>query len=123
MGRSFTKWSTLIMDHSSLTPLVCLFINLVFNENRVIVMLKSAAGGWAGGRACVNFWFPFNNFSLLWTIDTKVTVTKNRNSVSAQLLLFALAYWHQTCCMGSLLQDAVSACYPGVCDQGQGHCY
>ena len=66
-------------------------------------MLKSA-----GGRACVNFWFPFNNFSLLWTIDTKlavwvayikaqlwiatevclikvkVTVTKNRNSVSAQ---------------------------------------
>ena len=62
-----------------------------------------------------------NNFSLLWPIDTKlavwvgyikrqvgiatqvsvikvkVTVTKNRNSVSAQ--------------------------YPGVCDQGQGHCY
>jgi len=71
-------------------------------------MLKSAAGGRAGGRACVNFWFPFNNFSLLCTIDTKlavwlayikrqlgiatqvsvtkvkVTVTKNRNSVSAQ---------------------------------------
>ena len=81
-----------------------LIINQVFNENRVIVMLKSAAGGRAG----VNFWFPFNNFSLLWTIDTKlalwvayiktqlgiatqvsvtkvkVTVTKNRNSVSAQ---------------------------------------
>jgi len=80
------------------------FINQVFNENRVIVMLKSAAGGRAG----VNFWFPFNNFSMLWPIDTKlavwvayikrqlriatqvsvikvkVTVTKNRNSVSAQ---------------------------------------
>ena len=84
------------------------FINLVFNENRVIVMLKSAVGGWACGRAGINFWFPFNNFSLLWPIDTKlavwvayikrqlgiatqvyvikvkVTVTKNRNSVSAQ---------------------------------------
>ena len=56
----------------------------------------------------VNFWFPLNNFSLLWPIDTKLgvwvayikrqlgiatqlsvikvkdTVTKNRNSVSAQ---------------------------------------
>jgi len=61
-----------------------------------------------GGRAGVNFWFPVNNFSLLWPIDTKlavwvayikaqlgvatqvsvikvkVTVTKNRNSVSGQ---------------------------------------
>jgi len=79
-------------------------INQVFNEIQVIVMLKSAAGG----RVCVNFWFPLNNFSLLWLIDTilavwvayikrqlgiatqvsvikvKVTVTKNRNSVSAQ---------------------------------------
>jgi len=59
-------------------------------------------------RAGVNFWFPLNNFSLLWPIDTKLavkvahikrqlgiatqvsvikvkdTVTKNRNSVSAQ---------------------------------------
>ena len=65
-------------------------------------MLKSAAGVRAG----VNFWFPLNNLSLLWPIDTKlavcvayiktqlriaiqvsvikVTVTKNRNSVSAQ---------------------------------------
>jgi len=71
-------------------------------------MLKSAAGGWVGVRAGVNFWFPLNNFSLLWPIDTKlgvklayikrqlgvatlvtvikvkVTVTKNKNSVSAQ---------------------------------------
>ena len=71
-------------------------------------MLKSLAGGRACGRAGVNFWFPLNNFSLLWPIDTKlavrvayikrqlgiatqvsvikvkVTVTKNRNSVSAQ---------------------------------------
>ena len=71
-------------------------------------MLKSLAGGRAGGRAGVNFWFPLNNFSLLRPIDTKlavclayikrqlgiatqvsvikvkVTVTKNRNSVSAQ---------------------------------------
>ena len=71
-------------------------------------MVKSVGGrsgaGWPGG----NFWFPLNNFSLLWPIDTKlgvwiayikrqlgiatqmslikvkVTVTKNRNSVSAQ---------------------------------------
>jgi len=78
--------------------------NQVFNEYRVVVMLKSAAGG----RACVNVWFSLNNFSLLWPIDTKlavwvayikrqlgiathvsvikvkVTVTKNRISVSAQ---------------------------------------
>jgi len=75
-------------------------------------MLKSAAGVRAG----FNFWFPLNNCSLLWLIDTKlavwvayiktqlgiatqvsvikfkVTVTKNRNSVSAQKLKFALAY-------------------------------
>jgi len=92
----------------------CFFFNQVFNENRVIVivMLKSAAEGrageWDGGRAVVNFWFLLNNFSLLWPIDTKlavwvanikrqlgiatqvnvikvkVTVNKNRNSVSAQ---------------------------------------
>jgi len=84
------------------------FINQVFNENLVIVMLKSAAGERVGGCAGVNFWFPVNNFSLLWPIDTKlgvwvayikrqlgiatqvsvikvkVTVTKNRNLVSAQ---------------------------------------
>ena len=33
-----------------------------------------------------------------------------------------MAYWHQTCCMGNLHQDAAWDCYPGVCDQGQGHC-
>ena len=86
-----------------------MFVNQVFNETLVTVMLKSAAGGrvWACGRAGVNFWFLLNNFSLLWPIDTKlvvslayitrqlgiatrvsvikvkVTVTKNRNSVSA----------------------------------------
>jgi len=61
-------------------------------------------------RAFVNFWFPLNNFSLLWPIDTKlavwvaylntqreiatqvsvikvkVTVTQKRNSVFAQKL-------------------------------------
>jgi len=66
-------------------------------------MLKLAAGGRAS-----TFGFPLNNLSLLWPIDTKlgvwvayikaqllianqvsvmkvkVTVTKNRNSVSAQ---------------------------------------
>ena len=52
---------------------LCLIFNQVFNENLVIVMLKSAAGG-SGGRACVNFWFPLNNFSLLWPIDTKLAV-------------------------------------------------
>jgi len=76
------------------------------------ITLKPRAGGlavgWAGVCAGVNFWFPLNNFSLLWPIDTKlvvcvayiklqlgiatqvsvikvkVTVTKNRNAVSAQ---------------------------------------
>jgi len=91
-------WTSL-EDH-----LILKIFNQVFNENQVIVMLKSAAGVRAG----VNFWFPLNNFSLLWPIDTKlgvwvayiktqlgiatqvsvikvkVTVTKNRNSVSAQ---------------------------------------
>jgi len=43
--------------------------------------------------------FPLNNFSLLWPIDTKLAV------------------------LGSLYQDAAWDCYPGVCDQGQGHCY
>ena len=33
-------------------------------------MPKSAAGG----RAVVNFWFPLNNFSLIWPIDTKLAV-------------------------------------------------
>jgi len=68
------------------------------------------AGGLAGGRILngVKLRFPLNNLSLLWPIDTKlavyvayikrqlgiatkgsvikvkVTVTKNRNSVSAQ---------------------------------------
>jgi len=49
---------------------LCCFINQVFNENLVIVMLKSAVGVQAG----VNFWFPINNFSLLWPIDTKLAV-------------------------------------------------
>jgi len=26
------------------------------------------------GRACINFCFPLNNFSLLWPIDTKLAV-------------------------------------------------
>jgi len=71
-------------------------------------MLKSLAGRPVGVQAGVNFWFPLNNLSLLWPIDTKlavwvayiktqlgiatqvsvikvkVTVTKNRNSVSPQ---------------------------------------
>jgi len=37
-------------------------------------MPKSAAGGRVGGRASVNFWFPLNNFGLLWPIDTKLAV-------------------------------------------------
>jgi len=42
-------------------------------------MLKSAAGRRAGDRAGgvragVNFWFPRNNLSLLWLIDTKLAV-------------------------------------------------
>ena len=80
--------------------------NQVFNENPGYYW----AGGWAGGRILngVKLRFPLNNFSLLWPIDTKlavwvayiktqlgiatqvsvikvkVTVTNNRNSVSAQ---------------------------------------
>jgi len=68
------------------------------------------AGAWVGGRILngIKLRFPLNNFSLLWPIDTKlavwiafiktqlwiatqvsvmkvkVTVTKNRKSVSAQ---------------------------------------
>ena len=70
---------------------VVFFVNQVFNEIRVIVMLKPAEGG----RAVVNFWFPLNNlvcFGLLTlsfatqvsVIKVKVTFTKNRNSVSAE---------------------------------------
>ena len=72
--------------------------NQVFNENQVIVMLKSAAGGRVGVRAGVNFWFPLNNFSLLWPIDTKFTVwvayIKMRLGIATH-----------------------------ICDQGQGHGY
>jgi hypothetical protein len=39
------------------------FVNKVFVENLVIVKPKSAG-------EFVNFWFPLNNFSLLWPIDT-----------------------------------------------------
>jgi hypothetical protein len=55
-------------------------------------------------------------------IKVKFTVAKNRNSVSAQELAFALAYFHQTWCMGNLYQKATWDCYPDVYDQGQGHC-
>jgi len=48
-----SQWSSVHLSDS--------IFNQVFNENLVIVMLKSAAGGRAG----VNFWFPLNNFSLL----------------------------------------------------------
>ena len=79
-----------------------------------ILVIRLANGGRVGGRAVgrilngVKLRFPLNNFCLLWPIDTKlavwlayiktqlgiatqvfeikvkVTVTKNRNSVSAQ---------------------------------------
>ena len=59
--------------------------NQVFNENRVLVML-SAAGGRAGGRATtVNFWFPLNNFSLLMPIDTKFAT--NATKITASFFL------------------------------------
>ena len=89
-------------------------INQVFNENPGYQIVEWRAGGWAGGwagRRILNDFklrFPLNNFNLLWPIDTKlavwvayikrqlgiatqvsvikvkVTVTKNRNSVSTQ---------------------------------------
>jgi len=43
--------------------------------------------------------FPRNNFSLLWPIETKLGVWVDYIKTSA---------WDF---------------YPGVCDQGQGHCY
>jgi hypothetical protein len=43
----------------------------VFNENRVIVMPKSA-GGRPGFRR--QLWFPHKNLSLLWLFDTKLFV-------------------------------------------------
>jgi len=75
-----------------------------------ILVIRVVNGGRAGGRILngVKLRFPLKNFSLLWPIDTKlavwvayikrqlgiatqvsvikvkVTVTKNRNSVSAQ---------------------------------------
>ena len=49
-----------------------MFFNQVFNENQVIVMLKSLAGGWACGRAST---FVIRSItSLLWPIDTKLVV-------------------------------------------------
>jgi len=68
-------------------------VNQVFNENRVMVMLKSAA---AGLRTST---FGFRSITLV---------------------CLGLG---QTCCMGSLYQKAAWDCYPGVCDQGQGHCF
>jgi hypothetical protein len=59
--------------------------------------------------------------SQLSVIKVKLTVTKNRNSVSAPQLEFALACPHQTGCVGSLYQEAAWDCYPYV--SGQGHRY
>ena len=45
-----------------------------------ILVIRLANGGWAVGRAGgrilngVKLWFPLNNFSLLWPIDTKLGV-------------------------------------------------
>jgi len=36
--------------------------------------------------------------------------------------LTALANGYQIWCVGSLYQEAAWDSYPGVCDQGQGHC-
>jgi len=83
-----------------------------------ILVIRLVNGSWAGGCILngVKLRFSFNNFGLLWPIDTKlavlvafikmqlgivtqvsvikvkVTVTRNRNSVCAQYLKFALAY-------------------------------
>jgi len=77
-------------------------------EDRNAVVEFESPEGKASCQAGINFWFPLNNLSLIWPIDTKhavwvayiktqrgiathvsvikvkVTVTKNRNSVSAQ---------------------------------------
>jgi len=76
----------------------CLFLLTRFSTK--ILVIRLANGGRSGGRILngVKLWFPLNN-------------------------LFALAYSHQTCCIGSLYQEAAWDCYLGVCDQGQGHCY
>ena len=83
------------------------FFNQVLNKKPSYCNAE-VGGRRAGGRVGVKFWFPVNNLSLLWPIDTKlavwvayikrqlgiatqvsvikvkVTVTKNRNSVSAK---------------------------------------
>ena len=93
----------------------------------------------------VNFWFPLNNFCLIWPIDTKVgilvayikrqhgiatqvsvvkvTVTKIEIQFSLNNLSLLWPIDKKTWCMGSLYQQTAWDCYPGVCDQGQGHCY
>ena len=43
-------------------PQIIFIINQVFNENRVIVMLKSAEGGWTGVRAST---FGFRSITLV----------------------------------------------------------
>jgi len=83
---------------------------LLTRSSTKILVIRLANGGRSGGRILngVKLWFLLNNFSLLWPVDTKpavwvayiktqlgiaihvpvikvkVTVTKNRNSVSAQ---------------------------------------
>jgi len=50
------------------TPLCQQYLFRIFNCNAEV------GGGRAGGRAGVNFWFPLNNFSLLWPMNTKLAV-------------------------------------------------
>jgi len=93
---------SLLPGFPSIIFAVNVMFNQVFNENQVIVMLKSAAGVRAssfGFRSITLVCFGLLTPNLLWVayikaqlgiatqvsvIKVKVTVTKNRNSVFGQ---------------------------------------
>ena len=54
-------------------------------------------------------------------VKVKVTVTKNRKTVSAQKLMLVLRYYHETRYMCTLREEEGWDCTWG--QWGQGHCY
>ena len=56
-------------------------------------------------------------------VKVKVTVTKNRKTVSAQKLMLVLIYFHETRYMCTLLGEEGWDCIWGQRGHGQGHCY
>ena len=56
-------------------------------------------------------------------VKVKVTVTKNRKTVSAQKLMLVLRYYHETWYMCTLRGEEGWNCIWGQWGHGQGHCY